>query len=146
MSKSEKMTTMFYDGGCPLCSREVAHYRRIDLHQNVRWLDISEHPEHLEEYGVSHVAAMKHLHVLDQNGNMVRGAYAFHALWQALPRYRFLAKAASFPGILPIMNKVYEQFARRRFAKRLDCINDRNMARQGDQQRTKDPTRFEKST
>ncbi|MFT6308343.1 MAG: putative DCC family thiol-disulfide oxidoreductase YuxK, partial [Halioglobus sp.] len=31
---------MFYDGACPLCSREVAHYRRIDTNNNVSWLDI----------------------------------------------------------------------------------------------------------
>ena len=33
---------MFYDGGCPLCSREVAHYRRLDRRNNVSWVDIHD--------------------------------------------------------------------------------------------------------
>lgn len=114
---------MFYDGGCPLCSREVAHYRRIDVNNNVNWLDIDAHPESLEKHGVAYEAAMKHLHVLNSEGNMLRGAYAFHALWKDLPRYRVLAYLTSFPGFLWVMDKVYDQFAKRRFNKRIACAS-----------------------
>ncbi|MFT6878733.1 MAG: putative DCC family thiol-disulfide oxidoreductase YuxK, partial [Granulosicoccus sp.] len=93
-------TTMFYDGGCPMCAREVAHYRRIDAHHAVHWLDINAHPESLEKHGVGYTAAMKHLHVMNSNGEILRGAYAFHALWKALPRYRVLAFFVSVPGFL----------------------------------------------
>ena len=116
-------TTMFYDGGCPLCSREVAHYRRIDVNDNVHWLDINAEPESLEKHSLGYAAAMKHLHVLNTKGEIVRGAYAFHALWQALPRYRVLAILVSFPGFLWLMDKVYSKFAKRRYAKRLACAN-----------------------
>lgn len=121
-----KKTTMFYDGGCPLCSKEVAHYRRIDANDNVNWLDISTHPESLKQHDIAYTAAMKHLHVLNSKGEMLRGAYAFQALWQALPRYRVLAYLVSFPGFLWMMDKVYNQFAQRRFAKRMACANHEN--------------------
>lgn len=114
---------MFYDGGCPLCSREVAHYQRIDVHNDVNWLDIDAEPEALATHQIHYTAAMKHLHVLTTNGTIVRGAYAFHALWQALPRYRVLAFLVSFPGFLWLMDRVYNQFAQRRYAKRLACAN-----------------------
>lgn len=114
---------MFYDGGCPLCSREVAHYRRIDTSDNVNWIDISVHPDSLKKHGISHVAAMKQLHVLNPQGEIVRGAYAFQTLWRALPRYRFLAACVSFPGFLWVMDKIYNQFARQRFSKRMACAN-----------------------
>ena len=115
------LATMFYDGGCPLCAREVAHYRRIDVNDNVVWLDISIHPESLEPHDVSYIAAMKHLHVLNTKGEMVRGAYAFQALWQALPRYRWLAMFVKIPGVLWSLDKAYKQFAKRRFVERLAC-------------------------
>jgi predicted DCC family thiol-disulfide oxidoreductase YuxK len=118
---NHQKTIMFYDGACPLCSREVAHYRRIDTNNNVSWLDISAHPESLEQHGIGYTAAMKHLHVLNSKGEMLRGAYAFQALWQALPRYRLLAHLVSFPGFLYMMDKVYNQFAKKRFAKRIAC-------------------------
>ena len=121
--ESLEKTTMFFDGGCPLCAKEVAHYRRIDVHDSVNWLDISTHPESLEKHNISYLAAMEHLHVLNANGEMVRGAYAFQALWQALPRYRILATIVSVPGFLWIMDNVYNQFAKRRFAKRMACAN-----------------------
>jgi len=116
-------TTMFYDGGCPLCSKEVEHYKRIDKNDNVQWLDICSNPETLHDHGISYDAAMKHLHVLNQRGEIVRGAYAFNALWSALPRYRILARLSSVPGVLPVMDRVYEQFARRRYASRLCRIS-----------------------
>lgn len=120
---SHNKTTMFYDGGCPLCSREVAHYQRIDVHNNVLWLDIHKQPEVLEAYGLKYIAAMKHLHVKDSDGKMLTGAYAFQALWKALPRYRVLARLVSFPGILRVMDKAYEWFAERRFEKRMACAS-----------------------
>ncbi|MFT6308086.1 MAG: putative DCC family thiol-disulfide oxidoreductase YuxK [Halioglobus sp.] len=82
---------------------------------------MSAHPESLEQHGIGYTAAMKHLHVLNSKGEMLRGAYAFQALWQALPRYRFLAHLVSFPGFLYMMDKVYNQFAKKRFAKRIAC-------------------------
>jgi len=114
-------TTMFYDGGCPLCSKEVAHYQRIDSGNNVVWSDITTDSELLHQHGISNDAAMKHLHVLDARGDIVRGAYAFHALWSALPRYRYLAKVSSAPGVLWVMDKLYQQFAKRRYAARMRC-------------------------
>lgn len=36
-----KQITMFYDGGCPVCQREVNHYCRRDRARIVRWIDIS---------------------------------------------------------------------------------------------------------
>lgn len=35
MLKPDK-TTVFYDGGCPLCRREIDHYRRIDPTGRIR--------------------------------------------------------------------------------------------------------------
>ena len=32
---------VFYDGACPLCSREIAHYRRRQDSDDLLWLDIS---------------------------------------------------------------------------------------------------------
>lgn len=36
------------------------------------------YPESFKEHGINHIAAMKHLHVLNTQGDIVQGAYAFH--------------------------------------------------------------------
>ena len=40
---------VFYDGGCPLCRREIAHYRRIDSTGSLRWVDAMTEQEGSKE-------------------------------------------------------------------------------------------------
>ncbi len=113
--------TMLYDGSCPLCSREVSHYRRIDTENAVTWIDIATDRRLLNENNISYEAAMQHLHVLSVDGTIKRGAYAFAEIWQALPYYRYLARLVSLPGILPLLDRLYQRFARWRYARRSQC-------------------------
>ena len=113
---------VFYDGGCPLCRREIAHYRRIDADRQLCWIDIHAHPETLQAYGISLTEAMQRMHVLENNGRMVSGAAAFVAMWQRLPRYRLLAWLISLPGVFWLAEQVYVRFARWRWNGRCDQV------------------------
>ena len=114
---------MFYDGACPLCSREVAHYKAIDTQHRVRWVDISASPEVLEEIDVDVNAAMRRLQVLDCDGQVRIGAHAFVTLWAELPAYRWLAKLLALPGILAMADFAYKRFADWRFHRRsVECV------------------------
>ena len=109
---------MFYDGGCPLCSREVNHYRRIDRDRNINWVDISVQADLTDSYQVTHEAAMARLHVLDSDGYMQTGAAAFVTLWSALPYYRWLAGIVRSLRLVPLLDRIYEPFARWRLSHR----------------------------
>lgn len=109
---------VFYDGGCPLCRREIAHYQRIDSERRIQWADIQQEADTLQAYGLSWEQAMQRMHVRDSNGQMVSGAAAFAVLWRHLPRYRFLAGLVSLPGIHWAAEQVYTVFARRRYRSR----------------------------
>ena len=63
----QHLPVVFFDGGCPLCRREIAHYRRIDSAQRLCWVDAASEPEALSRHGLSLEAAMAELHVLDGN-------------------------------------------------------------------------------
>ena len=110
--------TMFYDGGCPLCRREVQHYRRLDRGRGVNWVDISVQADQLESHHLSHEAAMARLHVLDSEGQMQTGAAAFVALWSGLPYYRWLARFIRSFGLVPLLERLYAPFARWRLSRR----------------------------
>ena len=112
--------TMFYDGGCKLCSREVRHYRRLDRDQAVSWIDVSVHAELLETLKLSRADAMARLHVLDREGRVHTGAAAFAVLWSALPYYRWLAGCVRMLHLVPLLDRIYEPFARWRLARRTD--------------------------
>lgn len=112
---------MYYDGGCPLCAREVAHYIRLDKQQRVTWIDINRDDSKLEPLGITRQMAMQRLHVTDRDGKLVTGAYAFQTLWQELPYYRILAKLVSPLFVMRIADKVYARFADYRYKKRMEC-------------------------
>ena len=118
MTHSTRTTTMFFDGGCPVCRREVGHYRRLDRAGRVRWVDIHRDPAPLSDWGIEPVAAMQCLHVLDREERIVTGVQAFAAVWSELPYYRWLARLTRLPGVLAVLNAVYRPFARWRYRRR----------------------------
>ncbi len=114
--------TMFYDGGCPLCSREVAHYRRLDKTNRVLWVDFNATPRVLDSVGISYQEAMARLHVRDEAGGIQTGAWAFAAVWEQLPYYRWLARVVRTLHLLPAIEGAYTRFARWRLRRR-DCAS-----------------------
>lgn len=109
---------VFYDGACPLCRREIAHYRRLDRQQRLTWLDIATRPQLLQAYDIAWEAAMQRLHVIGADGRLLTGARAFRELWQHLPGYRWLARVVTLPGMLPVLEQAYMWFAHRRWRRR----------------------------
>ena len=113
---------VFYDGGCPLCRREVMHYRRIGGDRQLCWVDIHKEPEELQACGLTLTEAMQRMHVMESDGRMVSGAAAFVAMWRRLPRYRPLAWAIALPGIFQLAELAYSRFARWRWKGRCDRV------------------------
>jgi predicted DCC family thiol-disulfide oxidoreductase YuxK len=109
---------VFYDGACPLCSREIAHYRRVDGEARLDWVDAATEAETLAEHGLDLERAMAELHVLDGNGHWQRGVDAFLVIWSHLPRYRWLARLIEIFGLRTPLGYVYHRFAAWRYRNR----------------------------
>ena len=103
--------TVFFDGGCPLCRREIQHYRRLDLGERVRWVDITAAGEVLARHGIDPAAAMQRLHALNERGEVVTGVAAFLVVWRQLPGYRHLARLLERLGLTPVLDRAYARFA-----------------------------------
>jgi predicted DCC family thiol-disulfide oxidoreductase YuxK len=109
---------VFYDGDCPLCRREIAHYRRMDSANKLHWVDAANEPGILAEHGLSPGRAMAELHVLDAAGHWQRGIDAFLVIWQRLPAYRWLAKLVAVLGLRRPLGFIYRHFAVWRYRQR----------------------------
>lgn len=109
---------LFFDGGCPLCRREISHYQKIDKKQRVEWIDIHADPEALAPYGIDWTDAMQRIHLIDSQQQLKTGAYAFVALWKKLPFYHYLSIICRTPGLIPLMDYGYTHFARWRWRRR----------------------------
>lgn len=103
---------VFFDGGCPLCRREIAHYRRLDRRRRIHWVDITGPAPELAAAGIGAAAAMAQLHAFDPSDGSTRiGVWAFIALWQRLPGYRRLAWMVERLHLAPFLQRVYLRFA-----------------------------------
>jgi predicted DCC family thiol-disulfide oxidoreductase YuxK len=112
------ITTVFYDGNCPLCRREIDHYRRLRSADKLIWVDINKDQQMLAAHGLEHDVAMARFHVLDASGKWQTGAWGFIELWSHLPAYRWLASLLRMLRCEKALDWIYTRFARRRLQHR----------------------------
>lgn len=119
---------VFFDGGCPLCRREIQHYRNLDASVPIEWIDVTGPERPLEGYDLTLEEALRRFHVLDDHGQFHTGAHGFMILWDQLPYYRHLARLVRVLRLVPGAERVYVRFAdwhyRRRCAQGLCVIPD----------------------
>jgi len=114
---------VFYDGGCPLCRREIGHYQRLDRRRRaIDWRDIVAEPQALEGVGVDWEQAMRRFHALDGDGRLRSGVDAFVMVWAELPGWRHLGRLVRGLGLVPALDVAYRWYARRRFARRCPLV------------------------
>lgn len=110
--------TVLFDGGCPLCRKEIDHYRRLADAENLEWVDVTQTPDLLSSHGVSVDEAMRRMHVRNARGEWKTGGDAFVVLWLSLKRYRWLGHIVSWSPATWIANRVYDLFSERRYRAR----------------------------
>lgn len=106
-------TTVFYDGSCPICLREIKFYRRLAGSDRVDWVDLSDDTITLPE-GIFLEDALSELHVQKSDGQIVTGAAAFAAIWSELPYLRIFGRLAVIPPFIWLLDWLYAAFRRYR--------------------------------
>jgi predicted DCC family thiol-disulfide oxidoreductase YuxK len=102
--------TVWYDGGCPLCVREISLMRRLDKRQSVTFIDVASENSICP---LSPVELLSRFHA-QENGVILSGAAAFAAMWRAIPVLRPLGLAARNPFLLSMLERLYVVFLKYR--------------------------------
>lgn len=104
---------ILYNGACPICRHEIDHYRRLDQREDqaLAFADISESSPTLDQLGLAQDAAKRRLHVLNADGELLVGIPAFAAIWDRLPRYRWLSTIVRLPVLRNVLPWIYELIA-----------------------------------
>lgn len=110
-------TTVFYDGKCSLCAKEIAYYQKISPQGVLRFIDLTQDMSLFKQHGKDLATGLKQLHVLDKTGVMQMGLNAFICIWQLLPKWRILAFIVKLPIIHFCLSQLYRTFAYWRFKK-----------------------------
>jgi predicted DCC family thiol-disulfide oxidoreductase YuxK len=105
-------TTVYYDGACPICSREIAQYRRFQGAEWLDFVDVTACGENGLGPDLSRDAALARMHVRRADGSLASGAAAFAEIWQQLPRFAWAGRLAASPVVLPVLEIGYRVFLR----------------------------------
>lgn len=105
--------TLFHDGDCPLCAREVALLRRLDRAGRIRFLDIAAPDFDAAAHGKTLEALMGSIHARLQDGRWIQGVEVFRQLYAAVGLGPLVA-LTRLPGIAQALDWGYRVFARNR--------------------------------
>lgn len=114
----ETVPQVFYNGACPVCRREIDHYRRRAARVGVAidWRDVSREPQALASAGLDGEALRRRMHARESDGRLLSGVDAFQVVWRRLPGYRWLARLVSRPALRPAAARLYDLVARALYA------------------------------
>ena len=109
----EKLCVVYFDGACPLCSKEIATYKKWRGAEHIEWVDASQCREQDLGPALNRDEALARLHVRDANGKLVQGAAAFIELWRHLPALAWLVPLLSSNRItIKLLDVLYLIFLR----------------------------------
>jgi len=99
-------TRILYNAECPICSREIRHYARISDEADLA-LTFEPLTDGAADWGITPDMAARRLHA--KRGDLLLvGVPAFIALWQDMPRYRWLARLIALPGLNRLACMTYD--------------------------------------
>lgn len=103
--------TVYYDGACPVCRREIGFYR-TRTGEAVTYCDAAL--EACSAPDLSREAALQRFHVRLPDGSLVSGAAAFLALWRQTPGFRLAGRMLSAGPIVAVLDLAYDGFLKLR--------------------------------
>jgi len=107
MSKPE--LTVWFDGGCPLCRREISLIKRLDSRGAIRFINVAE-----DQGGcpIDRKDLLAKFHTREEGGPLLTGAAAFAAMWRQIPLLRPLGLLARWRPALWLLDRAYGMFLR----------------------------------
>ena len=108
--------TLYYDGNCPLCKREIDLLKRLSK----ACIDFVDIHQIKDDSLPSTAALLKELHLNKADGTWLKGLDDNVYLWSKTP-YGLLFKPLRRWPLRPLADKIYYAWAERRYQKRYAC-------------------------
>jgi predicted DCC family thiol-disulfide oxidoreductase YuxK len=103
--------TVWHDGSCPLCQREIALMGRLDRSNRITFVDAARVAE--ESCPIDRADLLARFHACE-DGVLLSGAAAFAAMWRAIPALRPLGLLSRNRLALAALERTYRVFLRAR--------------------------------
>ncbi|MEQ8666808.1 MAG: DUF393 domain-containing protein [Rhodospirillales bacterium] len=105
--------SVYYDGACPICRREIDFYRGRDREGSVDWIDVADGASALPP-GLDRETALQRIHVRSLDGEWITGGRAFAEIWSAIPGIQAFGRVCRLPPFPWILDFAYEAFLKLR--------------------------------
>ena len=106
--------TIFFDGGCPLCQREVDFLQSKNHEANLKFIDINNPEIPLElEYGITYKQSMERIHALKSDGTLIKDIKVFQEAY-ALIGLGWIYAPTKLPIIDKLIMSLYALWAKNR--------------------------------
>jgi len=112
----------FYDGDCPLCTREVALLRSLDRQGRIRFTDFTATGFDGSALGLTHDDLMARMHGRLPDGTLIEGVEVFRRLYGAVG-FGPVVALSRLPGLSQACDAAYHLFARNRLRLTGRCNN-----------------------
>lgn len=103
---------VYYDGGCPICRREIGFYKTRPGGQNFEWVDVNSGDPAVLGPGLTREAALARIHVRRSDGVLLSGAAAFAEMWQRMPGFQWLGRLIAIQPFALCAELAYRAFLR----------------------------------
>lgn len=104
---------VFFDGGCPLCLREINFLKRRDVHSRIKFTDIDSPSTQLAAYGKSYEELMARIYGRLPDGTWITGVEVFRRLYCAVG-FGPIVMLTRLPVISQLLDFGYYLFAKNR--------------------------------
>ncbi len=96
--------TIFFDGRCPLCKREVDFLQSKNQKGHLSFIDINSSDFSLDlKYGITYKQAMERIHAIKSDGSVIKDIKVFQEAYSLIGLGWIYA-----PTKLPILDKLIE--------------------------------------
>ena len=105
---------VFFDGGCPLCAKEIDFIRWLDKKNCLIFTDIDANDfNSMKETGRDFETLMASIHGRLSDGTIIHGVEVFRQLY-GRTAFKWLIPLTRLPGITQVLDLLYDFFARYR--------------------------------
>ena len=104
--------TLLFDGGCPLCQREVSFLRSRDSSNSISFVDIDSPNYNPQLYGgISYREAMGRIHAINSSGKVLKDVRVFREAYRLIG-LGWVYAPTTWPVLGPLIDEAYRLWAR----------------------------------
>ena len=109
---AQTQLTLLFDGGCPLCRREVYFLRSRDSLNCIAFVDIDSPSYNPELFsGISYREAMGRIHAISSSGEIFKDVRVFREAYRLIG-LGWVYAPTTWPVLGPLFDEIYRLWAR----------------------------------